>query len=1024
MEPSSPQIDKRSFKDLLKQARSMAPFYTPEWDAMHEKEPGAALLKIFFHMFEQILNRLNKVPDKNQLAFLDMMGIKMHPAQPAHASITFSLAEGTKQNVLVPKGTQLTGEGKQPTGESEEVIFQTRENLLVSPALLQEVISVDPAGDSIYSHTEDFNNKKGFTILKGTNKQEHALFIAHNDLLNQKEPSEINVNFTIAEKATGTGQLAFVWEYWNGDQWVEFSTLKKDGDTGNTDSNLDNTDKFIRSGVMNLEKNHSGEIKSKEVNGIENRWIRCRIQNSVSSTLPVKFPDINTIHLSVSPKKDQPLKPELAFNNDIPIDLETDVAEDKFIKPFGKMPRLFDTFYIACDEAFSKKGATITLQIDAFLQDFDGVNPPLRAPTAILSWEYWTGRGWQGLNIVPDNASYKFKDATVVSFPCPDDIKKAKVNGEEKYWIRVRIIDGDYGKEVILENIDIDGTDELKATEGNIYHPEIKELTITYEAKEQPIENCITYNNFDYVDRSIDCRNSNKVFKPFGLLPEKNDSLFLGFNRPLIGGPLSILFSLEEQGLPQEEKVKLEWHYWDGSAWIKFNVKDGTENLTKIGMLRWIGSRNAKIKDMFDKKLFWLKGSIVEGSHSEPPEISGIFPNTTNAIQSTVIENEVLGSSDATLNQEFSLLNPLIIYQKIQVREPELPDKEQQKAIRKSEGDNAVKIIYDDKKEIKEIWITWSEMDDFDNSGPMDRHYTVNRRTGNIRFGDGENGIVPPIGNDNIKADYRFGGGKIGNVPKGAVTGLIDAVPFVEQVVNNLAADGGSETETIEEVIQRGPQCLKNRDRAVTTEDFEWMARDASRKVMRAKCLPNTDENREEAPGWVTVLIVPDSDEKKTDPSKQLINVVTEGLKKSCVNIVAFPGNIHVAGPDYVEVTVEATVIPKIFEDAATTENNIIEKLNYYIHPLTGGPDEKGWEFGKMICIPELYALIEGVEGVDHVEGLVLLADGNKYEKDLSLGIYTLPFSGDHKINIKMQEDEILFLSPENKPRVGDTGCC
>src|SRR5205085_2601695 len=109
-----------------------------------------------------------------------------------------------------------------------------------------------------------------------------------------------------------------------------------------------------------------------------------------------------------------------------------------------------------------------------------------------------------------------------------------------------------------------------------------------------------------------------------------------------------------------------------------------------------------------------------------------------------------------------------------------------------------------------------------------------------------------------------------------------------------------------------------------------------------------------------------------------------------------------VAGPDYTEVVVEVTVVPASLDRAAAAETSLRAELNRYIHPLTGGPCGTGWEFGRDICLSEIIALAEGVEDVDHVEKIVLLAGGRAYEGDVPLGRYALPFSGEHRISVAL----------------------
>jgi hypothetical protein len=1164
----TPKIDKRNFKELLRQSQALAPFYTPEWIAGQQGEPGQALLNIYLHLQEQILSRLNRVPDKNLLAFLDMMGIKLLAAQSARAAVTFTLANGTTEHVLVPSGTLLSGQAADGSGE---VIFQTEKDQLITPANRQGIFSYDVSQDSIYEHTQDDKEPKPFTVFEGENKQERSLYLGHADLLNQKKPTKIEVDFLLSEPASDSSDLDLVWEYFDGTRWAAITRFERDQKTHDFDKN-DGTRLFTASGIMVLEKRVTGEIAETEVDGNKNRWIRCRLTESLPGNTTVRLPAINTIRISINPI--EAFAPDLAFNNDIPLNLEAirvkmlamnsmfrfpadphdpvdakiihityppgslivgdllkvdnrldsveirkvdsidtsdpskitlnealmfkydrtstvdlytalkpklspgqivhkvnveslegaevskdskvtlfhrgqkevadlikiknvtkiidnkpsprsvlrldrkeDLTSKPFyvegdlieitpkIKPFGELPLAFDTFYIASDEAYSKKGAKITLKIEAELNNppQTGPNPqPLPRPTAVLSWEYWNGKSWRGIR-VSDTTDRFSKDGEVI-FTCPDDIEKVEVNGEEKFWIRVRIIDGDYGKEILIEPTGTGPTVNIK--KGTIQFPIISNLTIDYENTGKLPQKCVTLNSLNFEDHTEDCIDENRTFAPFKIMPEQSSGLFLGFDRALIGGPLSILFDVKEQFLGQDDRLKMLWFYWNGGAWTQLNVLDETENLTKIGLLEFITGRDFASKKLFGKEQFWLKGSVVEGKHPGPLQINSLYPNTTYALQADVANNEIAGSSNGTANQEFTLQHALVISQQVFVREPILPTEEEQEIIRKEEGKDAIREKKNELDETIEILIRWHEVDDFDDSDSKNRHYTIDQRLGKIKFGDGTRGMVPPVGADNIIVSYTFGGGKKGNVPVNALSGLKSAVPFVNVVANHLVADGGSETETLDNVLTRGPLLLKTRDRAVTPEDFEALAKSASRKVARAKCLPNRDENRDVTPGWVTVMIVPDSDEAKPRPSQLLIKIVKEGLEKHSANVVSWPGHIHVTGPDYTEVIVEATVVPTRLEKAAAVESAVREKLNRHIHPLTGGPHGTGWAFGQEICLSEIFALIEGVEDVDHVEKIVLRANNKFYEGNVPLDKYSLPVSGEHRINISLPGSE------------------
>ncbi|MBE9570409.1 MAG: hypothetical protein IMF11_07275, partial [Proteobacteria bacterium] len=162
-----PKIDARKFSDLLKMSKGLVPHYTPEWAASDENDSGVALLKIFCHITENVVNRFNQVPHKNFVAFLDMLGIKLLHAQPARVPLTFKLAEGTEKEIRIPERTQAAAD---KTEEHEELPFETEKNLWAIPSPLKKVISVDPGKDAIYLPPHGFLNGEPQTKSQVTYK--------------------------------------------------------------------------------------------------------------------------------------------------------------------------------------------------------------------------------------------------------------------------------------------------------------------------------------------------------------------------------------------------------------------------------------------------------------------------------------------------------------------------------------------------------------------------------------------------------------------------------------------------------------------------------------------------------------------------------------------------------------------------------------------------------------------------------------------------------------------------------------
>ena len=100
-----PALDSRALLDVMAQLRQLASGNVPEWKPAPGGDAGVMLQRIFARMMELALARLNGVPDKNLMAFLDTMGVSLLPPSAAQAPLTFTLKPGAPAT-LVPKGTQ------------------------------------------------------------------------------------------------------------------------------------------------------------------------------------------------------------------------------------------------------------------------------------------------------------------------------------------------------------------------------------------------------------------------------------------------------------------------------------------------------------------------------------------------------------------------------------------------------------------------------------------------------------------------------------------------------------------------------------------------------------------------------------------------------------------------------------------------------------------------------------------------------------------------------------------------------
>jgi uncharacterized phage protein gp47/JayE len=1114
---------------ILKEVRALAPVYVPEWGAASETGAGAALLKIYAKLLEGLIRRLNDVPTKNFIAFLEMLGVKLLPAQPARAPLTFMLSTGAKEAVAVPAHSQAAAT---PPAGGDPVVFETERAILATPAKLQSFFSVVPAEDDFYDHAATLKDGALAEVFADTNPnlQEHGLYVAHDDLLNIKSEVNVSLAFTPALSSGELNQLKnnVNWQYYGERTEVVGEQKKK------TEAWFDFPTTQVVASRLVLTKNNKDELKQTKVNNAKSRWIRGLVKANLLPANALTRLKATKIGLRVAPYSassdpNAGVLPDAAVSGDIPLELPPSIGAQ--LLPFGPRPRPGDIFYLASQEAFSKKGAQIRLDLKVSLAGTSESAKPI--PTASLVWEYWNNDGWVLLKKTDTTANLSQNGS--ISFTCPDDIAPAKVGGVESFWIRVRIAFGDYGQEKVVPKTTGTGTGtdaqtpEFVLSTEDIHQPQISELKIIYNS-DQPPDSIVTFNNGEYVVPA-------GSFSPFVPLEDSRATLYFGFDQAPLKGPISIFFSLTEQEYTEKTMPRVEWEYFrkrasDGAGeWARLLIEDGTANLTVSGTIEFIGPQDFMQASRFGSAGYWIRAIDVEnrfqplarilrqkyqgssdsqsaglltgklslyafalgknpsiklqnlrsgstsgismtetlsefvretrtnlitggdlpaehGEHEEthtqktelkvcdqtleslnpsfglPPElkdvtlapiVKGVYLNTAWASQAETIKDEAVGSSSGDANQKYTLTKFPVMDETIYVDELGSLTESERKAFASQPG-----VVTEEKKDdqgnVLAFWVGWRRLEDFGEAAAADRVYTIDQTFGLIQFGDGVHGRVPPIGRDNIRATYRAGGGEAGNVAAGEIKTLRTTIPFVEKALNPEAAGGGSDTELIEDTLERGPQMIKHRGRAITAEDFEWLAREASRAVSRVKCLPTFNDEGQYETGWVTVIIVPKSTDARPVPSPQLRQRVEKYLSERAANVVSFPKRVRVSAPVYVEVKLTVDIYPVRMDVAPVVESEAIGSLQRFLHPLTGGYENRGWEFGRLPCLSDFYALLEAGEGVDHIENLVMtlqvvMPNGVSLgtprvvteEKPLTVEMpgYTLLFSGEHKVTTK-----------------------
>lgn len=216
-----------------------------------------------------------------------------------------------------------------------------------------------------------------------------------------------------------------------------------------------------------------------------------------------------------------------------------------------------------------------------------------------------------------------------------------------------------------------------------------------------------------------------------------------------------------------------------------------------------------------------------------------------------------------------------------------------------------------------------------------------------VIFGDGLLGAIPANG-AKIKATYRVGGGKRGNVTANSITTIINAPQLSligAQVTNEKPATGGAERESIDHAVMHAPKVFRSLKRAVTMDDYKALALN----------FKSVGKVRAAASNWntVTLYVAPKGGGKVSDVLES--NILGYFEDKRPVSTV-----IEIADADYVEIYVTAEVGVKSFY----TQEDIREKVRLAVTRLLAFDNV---DFGEKIYLSKLYESIEAIEGVEYV---------------------------------------------------------
>jgi hypothetical protein len=604
-----------------------------------------------------------------------------------------------------------------------------------------------------------------------------------------------------------------------------------------------------------------------------------------------------------------------------------------------------------------------------------GGNTPTAKPP-VLKCEYWNGGVWAPIQTPAAPPDFIHKPKEDYTFNVPEDWAVSTVNDVSGYWVRVSLADGSYNKVRLVSWKDPE-TKIINFLPILEPHPPLLEnFAVFYECDYGPDRpaRCLSLNGAEWSDFSAITADDGELFIPFYQV-DSVPALYLGFDQPLPAGLVSLFFDIQEDDAGSAPP--LTWQGWDGKAWTDLTVNDETHQLTRSGLVQLLCPGGLAPLSLFDPERLrpertWLRARAESGK-TFPAQIRSIDLNAAWASAVTSVEGELLGSSTAQPRQVFyARQSPVLEGQQLEVRELDGARARVELPILKREllqaglADADLRVVTDAKTgDPKEVRVHWQQRPHLLFSTGTDRHYVIERSQGKVIFGDGQHGKIPPAGADNIRlSSYRFGGGTVGNVAAGAINQVLSGV-VVQSVANILPAAGGIDTEPLTAVSARSPGLVHSRFQAVTLEDYEIMASQASPEVARVRAEHGAN------PDDIRLILLPHSQDPRPIPSAELRQRVLAYLEQRVPAGMA--GHISAHNPVYQPVGVKAILVPYDLSQGRQVLDAASQALQRFLHPLTGGLYQNGWPFGRDIYLSDLSPLLESIEGVDYVTQIDLL---------------------------------------------------
>ena len=1010
-----------SAEDIENRIEELRKSYAPEWkfDRINP-DAGSVIAQIFARQTEENNRLMSQMPERYHMEFVNMLDSTLKPAQPSASMVVFNMNGHTVNGTQIPKGTRLSAESDKT--ESGFVLFETERSLYVTDAEITasfmtdaergtlspiygtfpevEIVSGEPAiiksDDEIPSEelitdasVEDdttLNNEiSPFTLFGEKKTIGRSIFTIYEEKLFDGVNEHIYIKLEGADKLINKieeGKLVF--KYFTNEGFSLFDTTKL----------LEDNKTFLL-------------IKSKECRKTAIGEKNYSVVILMAEEVMTESLDISSISLSAGSDSNEP-----EYVGDGSLELEK-----KKFNIFSDELANFNECYIGHDSCFSKSGAKIQLDFNvsynenhlritpeqeeaelAIIKRKPKKNPfdtPIQCKADEIIIEYFNGVGYKKIQC---DTEYSGLFASCepgkysLSFTCPDDWVSIESGPYRGKSLRIRLVKSlnCYMRPAIhvyptLENMKISYSYEGKFT----LPKRIEKIAGT---KKEDITSYL---------------NQGKPFTVIAGIDYHEDALYIGLNKKLEDGPVSIYFQLSDNNNQNGVKCKLQ--YMGANGFQDMRITDLTENFTRSGTLMFMPPADLQDYVFEGNRLYWLR--LVRASAQKNDTSDSFLPKIDRLCLNAVAVTNVQTSDERDYyieevlpNNTVSLGADNILDAFVWVNEKGFTRKEEMDYLIENFPER-VRAEYDFLGRISAFYVLWNEVDNF--VGAKDRRsYRIDRMTGNIIFSDGNLCDMPRVTDDiAFKARIRSTDGENGNLKVGEITGFMGSAPYIDTVFNPIRTHGGSNLETIDHALERCAGIMHSRYRLVSENDYIRFCKEYSDSIDKVKIVAGQTIDGDDNPADISIVLLMKDYQDGAFSFHRVAGALSRDILENC-EITVSEKNLHIVEPIFVDISIGVWALVMDMDDAFEVQNDIKSVLSEYLDPVSNSLGD-GWSMGTLPKESQILMRLGFLKSKAIVQRITMIGkyrdatgDHEMDVRNIDISPFMVTRSGEHKVFI------------------------